>query len=42
MSDVAAGAVKMANKTKGIGAGIGKFAKQIGEKTKAKLDGQDE
>ena len=42
VSNVAAGAVKMANKTKGIGAGIGKFAKKIGDKTKSKIDEQGE
>jgi len=38
ISDVAAGSIKVANKVKGIGQDIGKFAKQISDKTKEKLD----
>jgi len=40
VSDVAANAVKVANKTKGIGAGLSKFAKEVGDKTKAKIEEQ--
>ena len=41
VSDVASNAVKVAKKTKGIGTGISNFAKQIGDKTKAKIEQQD-
>jgi len=40
-SDIAAKAVNTANKTKEIGAGIGKFVKQVGDKTRAKIDKSD-
>jgi hypothetical protein len=40
VSDVAVNAVNVVNKTKGIGAGLSKFAKEVGDKTKAKIEGQ--